>query len=185
MFWGLFILLPWFPVHAEEYRGIIVGVIDGDTVTLLDTANRQLRVRLAEIDTPESAQPYGHHAKQELSQLVHGKKVTVTGRGKDRYGRVIGRLYVEGVDVNAEMVRRGAAWVYRQYASDPALYGLEEQARRDKAGLWGVPEAERLPPWEWRRAKQHKVTGGDTVSEEIPDMGGALCQWWKRVLAMP
>ena len=69
----------------------------------------------------------------------------------DRYGRTVGRVYVGGVDVNAEMVKQGAAWVYRQYAKDPSLYRLEEQAKVTKRGLWGLPEAQRCPPWDWRK----------------------------------
>ena len=64
---------------------------------------------------------------------------------------VIGRIYVDDLDVSAEMVRRGATWVYRKYATDKHLYALEDEARADKRGLWGLPEAERMPPWEWRR----------------------------------
>ena len=63
----------------------------------------------------------------------------------------VGRVYVGGVDVNAEMVKQGAAWVYRKYAKDPSLYRLEEQAKTAKRGLWGLPEAERCPPWDWRK----------------------------------
>ena len=67
------------------------------------------------------------------------------------YGRTVGRVYVGGVDVNAEMVKQGAAWVYRKYAQDQALFRLEEQAKAARRGLWGLPEAERCPPWDWRK----------------------------------
>jgi micrococcal nuclease len=60
-------------------------------------------------------------------------------------------VYVGDLDVNAELVRRGAAWVYRKYAKDPSLFALEAEARRAERGLWGLAEAERVPPWEWRR----------------------------------
>lgn len=149
-----------FSAQAEDYVGRIVGVSDGDTITLLDTGKRQIKVRLAEIDTPESAQPYGSRAKQELSSLVYGKTVIVKVQDTDRYGRTVGRVYVDVLDVNAEMVRRGAAWVYRQYAKDQGLYVLEEQARQNKTGLWGLPEAEQVAPWEWRHAKRGNPTGG-------------------------
>jgi hypothetical protein len=68
----------------------------------------------------------------------------------DRYGRTVGRVYVGNLDVNAEMVKQGAAWVYRQFAKDPSLYRLEEQAKTAKRGLWALPEAQRCPPWDWR-----------------------------------
>lgn len=145
-------LLPLSAV-AEEQIGRVVGVTDGDTLTMLDGQKQQIKVRLAEIDTPESAQPYGTRAKQELSRLVHGKTVTVKVQDIDRYGRTVGRVYVSELDVNAEMVKLGAAWVYRKYASDQSLYALEKQAKQKRVGIWNLPEAEQIPPWEWRKAR--------------------------------
>lgn len=155
---ALFILAVFFPVHvfAESYQGRVVGITDGDTFKLLVAGNRQIRVRLAEIDTPESAQPYGSKAKQELSGLIFGKTVTVNVENTDRYGRTVGRVSADGVDVNSEMIRRGAAWVYRQYAKDESLFGLETEAKQEKRGLWSLPESERIPPWEWRHARHRK-----------------------------
>lgn len=160
----LLTLAPSFSVQAQEHTGRVVGVSDGDTITVLDAEKRQIKVRLAEIDTPESGQPYGSRAKQELSELIFNKMVTVKVQDTDRYGRTVGRVYVDGLDVNAEMVRRGAAWVYRQYAKDQSLYALEHQARQDRRGLWGLPEAEQIPPWEWRHAKR----GPSTREVRIP-----------------
>ncbi len=145
-------LLP-LSATAEEQIGRVVAVTDGDTLTMLDGRKQQIKVRLAEIDTPESAQPYGTRAKQELSRLVHGKTVTVKVQDIDRYGRTVGRVYVGELDVNAEMVKLGAAWVYRKYASDQSLYALEKQAKQKRAGIWNLPEAEQIPPWEWRKAR--------------------------------
>lgn len=136
--------------HAGQLTGRVISVHDGDTLTVLDAANRQIKVRLAEIDTPETDQPYGSRAKQALSSLVFGKTVIVNVKTTDRYGRSVGRVYANTLDVNAEMVRIGAAWVYRQYATDQKLYTLENQAKADKAGLWGLPEAQRMAPWQWR-----------------------------------
>jgi micrococcal nuclease len=148
-----FVLLPLIAT-AQEYIGRVVGISDGDTITILDDRKQQIKVRLAEIDTPESAQPYGTRAKQELSGLVFGKTVIVKVQDTDRYGRKVGRVYKDDVDVNAEMIRCGAAWVYRKYARDQRLYNLEKQARQNKKGLWSLPEAERIPPWEWRKIKR-------------------------------
>ena len=142
------------PLLAAEYSGKVVGVSDGDTLTLLvpDGASfKQVRVRLGEIDTPESRQPYGERAKQALSDLAFGQQARVVVQDTDRFGRTVGRVYVGGVDVNAEMVRQGAAWVYRQYLKDQSLLMLEAEAKATKRGLWGLPEAERCPPWDWRR----------------------------------
>lgn len=142
---------------AETIIGKVVGVHDGDTLTLLDDAETQIKVRLAEIDAPESHQPYGSRAKQELSGLAFGRSATVQMQDIDRYGRTVGRVTVDGVDVNAEMVRRGAAWVYRKYAKDQSLFTIEEQARDAKAGLWALPEADQMPPWEWRKMSKART----------------------------
>ena len=142
------------PLLAAEYAGRVVGVSDGDTLTLLvpDGARfKQVRVRLAEIDTPESHQPYGNRARQALSDLAFNQQARVVVQDTDRFGRTVGRVYVGDVDVNAELVKQGAAWVYRQFARDQSLFRLEEQAKAAKRGLWGLPETERCPPWDWRR----------------------------------
>ena len=142
---------------AETIIGMVVGVHDGDTLTLLDDSKTQIKIRLAEIDAPESRQPYGSRAKQELSGLAFGRPAAVQVQDIDRYGRTVGRVTVDGVDVNAEMVRRGAAWVYRKYAKDQSLFTIEEQARDAKAGLWALPEADQIPPWEWRKMSKART----------------------------
>lgn len=149
-------------VWAETFTAKVVGVSDGDTVKVLTeqscdsgkdcrSGKVQYRVRLAEIDTPEKKQPYGSKAKEALSDLVFGRMIKVEQIDKDRYGRLVANLYVDGKWVNAEMVRSGSAWVYRQYAKTPELFKLEAEAKADKRGLWALPESERTPPWEWRR----------------------------------
>lgn len=153
------ILFCTFPAQAQEIKGKVVAISDGDTLTLLDANNKQIKIRLAEIDTPESKQPYGKRAKQALSNLVFAKTATVKVQAKDRYGRIVGRVYIGDLDVSAEMVRQGAAWIYRQYAKDQALYDLETKARQDRIGLWGLPEAERVPPWEWRHQRRKQKVG--------------------------
>ena len=163
----LVILLLFFqnPVQAAALSGRVVGVHDGDTLTLLDASRHQTKIRLAEIDTPESAQPYGSRAKQALSDLVFGKDVRIEVREQDRYGRSVGRVYVGSTDVNAAMVASGAAWVYRQYSHDPELVRLETEARAARRGLWSLPEAQRTPPWEWR--KQQRQGGTQPVAQNV------------------
>jgi endonuclease YncB( thermonuclease family) len=139
---------------AATIEGKVVGVSDGDTVTVLTPDKKQVKIRLAEIDTPESRQPYGTRARQALSDLVFAKNVRVVVVDMDRYGRTVGRMYAADLNVNAEMIRLGAAWVYREYNSDPTLLAVEEEARSTKRGLWALPEVERTPPWEWRRAQR-------------------------------
>ena len=134
--------------------GKVVGITDGDTLTLLTPDRRQVKIRLAEIDTPEKNQPYGSKSRQALADLVFQKNVAVRYVDTDRYGRTVGRIHAGDVDVNAELVRQGAAWVYRKYASDASLYALEDEARSSGRGLWSLPEAQRIPPWEWRRGSR-------------------------------
>jgi endonuclease YncB( thermonuclease family) len=140
---------------AADLKGRVVGITDGDTLTLLTDRREQVRIRLVEIDTPERQQPYGARARQALSDLAFGRSVRVAVQDTDRYGRTVGRIYAGNQDVNAEMVRRGAAWVYRRYSNDPALLRLEDVARAERRALWALPEAERVPPWEWRAAGRH------------------------------
>lgn len=151
----LLVLLFFVPGLAwASIYGQVVGISDGDTVVVLTPAKEQLRVRLAEIDTPERRQPYGSRARQALAAKVFRKTVRLEIQDIDRYGRSIGRLYLDGRDINAEMVAEGHAWVYRQYARDPRLPELEAEARRQRLGLWALPEFERTPPWDWRRAQR-------------------------------
>ncbi len=112
---------------------------------------KQVKVRLGEIDTPESRQPYGERAKQALSDLAYNKQARVVVQDTDRYGRTVGRVYVGSLNVNAEMIRQGAAWAYRQYLNDQSLLALEAEAKAAKRGLWGLPEAQRCSPWDWRK----------------------------------
>lgn len=81
-----------------------------------------------------------------------GKQVEIRERGTDRYGRTLGRIYQSGLDVNAEMVRRGMAWVYVKYAKDQGLYQIQAEAREQRRELWA--DKEPVPPWEWRRARK-------------------------------
>lgn len=137
---------------ADSISCRVVGISDGDTFTCLDANKRQIKVRMAEIDTPESKQPFGTRSKQALSALVFGQSVRLVAQDTDRYGRTVARAFVGGTDVNRELVRQGAAWVYRNYLRDCSLIAVEDDARKAKRGLWALPETERMPPWEWRRA---------------------------------
>ena len=133
---------------AAELSGRVVAVADGDTFTLLTDTKEQIRVRLLEIDAPESAQPWGRQAKDALSALVFQQQVRVVSTGLDQYGRTLGRVYVAGKDVNAEMLRTGSAWAYRQYLTDASLIGIEGEARAAKRGLWSLSMQDTESPWE-------------------------------------
>jgi endonuclease YncB( thermonuclease family) len=151
---ALLLMLAQGAASAHEITGRVVGIIDGDTFTLLAKGRQQLRIRLAEIDTPERRQPYGDRSRQALAALVFGKPVRVIVVDTDRYGRTVGQVHQGAVEVNAEMVRRGAAWVSLRYNRDAALPSLQAAAQRARRGLWALPEADRVPPWEWRAARR-------------------------------
>lgn len=123
------------PAYAAAVLGRVVAIADGDTLTVLTEERQQVKVQLSDIDTPESAQPYGTRARQERSDLAFGRNARVEVRETDRYGRTVGRVHVGDMDVNAEMVRRGAAWVYRRYSHDPGLLAVEREAQSARRGL--------------------------------------------------
>src|SRR5215475_8083042 len=102
---------------AEGLPGKVVGITDGDTITVM-VDRRPIKVRLAEIDTPERGQPWANRAKQALSDKVFGQVVQLQVVDTDRYGRTVARVYRDGRDINREMVREGNAWVYRKYLRD-------------------------------------------------------------------
>jgi endonuclease YncB( thermonuclease family) len=143
--------------NAETITGLVVGVSDGDTITVLDANKVQHKIRLAGIDAPEKKQAFGNRSKESLSALAFDKTVNVETDKQDRYGRQVGKVLVNGQDVNLVQVERGMAWFYRQYQreqspNDRRLYeAAEDAARADKRGLWR--DADPMPPWEFRHNK--------------------------------
>jgi micrococcal nuclease len=137
------------PRAANSHLWRVVGVHDGDTVTCLDENNQQQKIRLAEIDAPEIGQDYGKAAREALAGMVFGKTVEVIDDGRDRYGRWIGHLVVDGTDVNRQMVATGNAWHYAAYSSDQSLAAVQSQAQSQRIGLWSQPDP--TPPWEFRK----------------------------------
>ena len=132
----------------------VIRVSDGDTFTGLDAENRQVKVRLHGIDAPEAKQPFGNVSKQALSDLIAGKTVSVEEVDRDRYGRVVGRVTIGGKLVNAEQVRAGLAWRYVQFDRRNEFGGLEDEARRQRRGLWA--DAHPIAPWEWRKTEKER-----------------------------
>lgn len=142
------------PVEEVGLIGRTVGITDGDTLTVLVEGQREMRVRLAEIDAPERGQPWGTRARQTLSELVYGQEVRVVEQDVDRWGRTVARVYVGETDVNARMVELGAAWAYTRYLTDRSIAELEDRARRERVGLWSMPTTEIVEPWEWRGGRR-------------------------------
>lgn len=147
----IFLLLS-MSAHAENVTGRVVHVSDGDTLTL----DSRKVIRLAQIDAPEishfgvPAQPYGKEAKDLLSFLALNKQVTVNVLNIDQYGRSVGEVLQNGISVNEQMVKSGAAWVYTRYNLNPLLPNVELAARNAHLGLWAA--ANPTPPWEYRKS---------------------------------
>lgn len=145
-------------IHAETLTGRVVGIADGDTLTLLDTTNTQHKIRLAGIDSPEKSQPFGQHCKKSLSYLAYDRVVKVESNKLDRYGRVIGKVWVENRDVNLDQIRRGCGWHYKKYQNEQShddrlsYNSAEESARTSRVGLWADDNP--VPPWDWRQTRR-------------------------------
>jgi endonuclease YncB( thermonuclease family) len=157
---ALFLLVLSCTSNAATLQGKVVGVADGDTITVLDATNTQHKIRLQGIDAPEKAQAFGQKSKQSLHQLVHSKQVTVDFDKKDKYGRTVGKVVLNGTDICLEQIKLGMAWHYKQYASeqttvDREIYAKAElAARSDAIGLW--KDKNSMPPWDFRKLNSSK-----------------------------
>lgn len=145
---------------AAQLHVRVVGVSDGDTITVIDNSRNQYKVRLAGIDAPEKRQPFGDQSKQALSSLVFDRQVVIDLGKTDRYGRIVSKVAINDSDVNLEQVASGMAWHYKKYQKeqspkDRAAYArAEEAARAAERGLWQDRYA--IPPWDFRNSAKGK-----------------------------
>lgn len=146
--------------HAHSYsiNGLVISISDGDTVTIITPEKIPVKIRLANIDAPESGQAFGQSSKKILSNLIYKKNVNVEISGDDKYKRKIGTIYINNTNINSEMIALGAAWVYKKYNTDTQLLDLEYIARQKELGLWGLSAEHHIPPWEWRKNKNSNTT---------------------------
>lgn len=153
---GVLLCLLSINANAGTLTGYVVEITDGDTIVVLDANRQQHKIRLAGIDAPESYQAFGSRSTESVANLSFKKAVSVEWIKKDR-GRLIGKVLINGVDINLEQVRAGMAWWYVKYAkeqspADRRLYDQAEwQARAQRVGLWR--DVNPIPPWEFRHAK--------------------------------
>lgn len=139
------------PAFASSFEGRVVRVKDGDSIVVeRHDVKRRSEVRLAGIDAPELTQPWGIQSRSALRRMVQGKPVTVEVTDRDRYGRLVGKVWQGRAYVNAEMARSGNAWAFDRYLPDKAIRAGHEEARRQKRGLWSLPKEQQLPPASWR-----------------------------------
>jgi len=150
-----FLVLISLAAFADSLTGKVVKITDGDTLYVLDANYKEHRIRLAGIDTPERKQAYGLASRKHLLSIVAGQQVRIEYQKWDRYGRILGKVWVNGVDACLEQVKAGLAWHYKKYQheqslEDRQLYAdAESNARNERLGLWR--ENNPNPPWEYRR----------------------------------
>lgn len=141
-----------------RYEAKVIGVSDGDTISVLDGNKQQHKIRLQGIDAPEKSQAFGKVSRHHLSQLVFSKTVTIEYEKMDRYQRQVGKVLVNGTDANLAQVANGMAWHYKKYQSEQSpedrheYSAAEQRARSMGRGLW--VEDSPVPPWEFRRARR-------------------------------
>ena len=153
----LFVLLV-HGVWAETIHGKVIRIADGDTLTIVDSAKHEFKIRLAGIDAPERRQAHYETSRQNLARLAFDKLVTVEWHKRDRYGRLVGTVAADTLDVGLAQVRAGQAWWFRQYAHEQTPFDrsryetAELEARTNQRGLWKTGKP--VPPWEWRSNKR-------------------------------
>lgn len=144
--------------YAGLILGRVVSVADGDTITVLDSVNTQYKIRLSGIDAPEKKQAFGNVSKKSLSDLVYDKEVHVEWHKQDRYGRIVGKVMINGLDANLEQIKRGMSWFYKKYQNELVLNDrlaylhAQEAAEMNKTGLW--TDKEPIAPWDFRKQKK-------------------------------
>jgi len=151
-------------VQAEEFDARVIAVMDGDTVLLLRDG-KKIKVRLANIDAPESDQEFGQESRQSLADKVLKKQVHVSSKAVDIYGRMIAEISVDGRSVNEAQVRSGMAWEYSHYHGNKHYLSLNREAKQARRGLW-AQAARPIAPEQWRKthpAKSYTPKAASTV----------------------
>lgn len=157
----LFVALAATHAHAADFpntlNGKVISVADGDTLTILTAEKSKERIRLEGIDAPETKQAYSAKSKAALSKAAKGKQVRVRWKSRDKYGRILGHIYVDDEWLNLNQIEDGFAWHYKKYSKDKKLAAAETEARKESRGLW--TERDPMPPWEFRKLQKRKRAG--------------------------
>src|SRR5690606_25137151 len=149
----IFLLLPPFLLNGQEIRGKIIYVNDGDTYHFVsDENNFKMKIRLSEVDCPETLQEFGLEAKEFVVNRILNKKVFIQVKERDRYGRYVAHImYDDSKSLAEELLKNGWAWHFKRYSDNDRFSKLEEEARSKKLGLFANEKA--IPPWEFRSKK--------------------------------
>ncbi|MFT5729257.1 MAG: micrococcal nuclease [Desulforhopalus sp.] len=169
----LLFLIASFPLQSYALTGKVVSVADGDTITILDSSNKQHKIRLYGIDTPEKKQTFGKAAKKYTSRLTYKKLATVKVYDTDRYGRTVGVVKVGGTNVNESLIKAGLAWQYKKYFKEKfcrSWLQLEKKAKASSIGLW--KDKDPVPPWQWRKGKRNTSHVKKTSGKYAASPGG-------------
>lgn len=162
---------------SGDIVGDVVRVSDGDTLTVKDQYGQPRKIRLLGIDAPESSQVFGEASTKRLNELVAGRQVRVVYSEVDQYGRVLGTVWRDGVNINLQMVKEGMAWSYH-YNRDAQYISAQSEARAARKGLWASANAQ--DPWEYRRGRKGtpvsvaKSRSEAMLPESAPDRGGSV-----------
>jgi len=146
----LFLFVP--IANSNVLKGLVEYVTDGDTINV-KSEDKIYVIRLYGIDAPEKNQPYGNKITTFLKDKLESKQVTINFSSKDRYGRIIGKVYYDGIYINELLIKIGGAWHYKQYSNDFDLYNAEQSAKKNRLGIWNQELV--IPPWEWRKGKRN------------------------------
>lgn len=141
-----------FYLNAAELYGKVIKVSDGDTVNVLTVEKETIRIRLLDIDAPEKKQAFGNKSRENLANYIAGENVKVEFKNKDRYGRVLGTIYLNDLNVNLQQIKDGFAWVYRKYSNKKEYLKHEMLARNNNLGLWS--DKEPIEPWNFRKMRK-------------------------------
>jgi endonuclease YncB( thermonuclease family) len=140
------------PGDEGVFFGPLIKVVDGDTLDA-KVQGVVMRFRLQGVDAPEHDQPYGAISTALLREITQGQQLVLVFDDVDKYGRIVVQAWVGNLDVNAEMVRRGAAWFESEWSEDNRLALIEDEARDRKVGLWAQP-GRHVEPWVWRKEER-------------------------------
>lgn len=147
----LIILITTFTYSQTTLTAKVVGIKDGDTVVVLDSLNNQITLRLAEVDCPEKSQPFGTKSKQFTSDQIYLKTIKYVVTDTDRYGRSIAMIYYDEDNkyLSAEIIKAGMGWHYKRYSTSKELALFEDNAKKNKIGLW--IDNNPVEPYLWRK----------------------------------
>jgi micrococcal nuclease len=141
-----------------------MSIEDGDSITIMYN-NSFTKIRIYGIDAPEGTQTYGDISKTHLRYLISNKTLLIKERYQDRFGRTVADVFISDSDIGLEMIRAGMAWHFVKYSNDPAYKEAEQLARRNKVGLWGLPNP--IPPWNYRNKVVQPETSNTPISTSL------------------